>query len=69
MISALDQASANTLNDSELKWSLMGYDCGPKVDMYNEKCPEVEFDNKCVIWAHIAHLLTVHWDRSKTHAV
>ena len=69
MISALDQASANTLNDSKLKMVPDGIDCGPKVDMYNEKCPEVELDNKVVIWAHIAYLLTVHWDRSKTHAV
>ena len=35
--------------------------------MYNEKekCPEVECNNKCAIWAHIAHLLTVHYDRSR----
>jgi len=24
-----------------------------------EKCPEVECDNNCVMWAHITHLLTI----------
>ena len=27
---------------------------------YNEKCSDVQCDNKCAIWTHIVHLLTVY---------